>query len=327
MSVKRVVETKQISHEEWLDCRRKYITGSDAAAIAGMNPFATLWSVYADKHGLRPEKEDTEAMRLGRDLEQYVANRFTEESGMKTRRVNAILTNTNYPFAAANVDRVIVKTDAGLECKTTSAFNTKRFRDHEFPSQYYCQCVHYMAVTGKSRWYLAVLVLGVGFHIYRLTRLPDDPVEGWVEDSVYIPQEEINALMEAEEAFYRDHVLTDTPPDTDGDAKSTKIINDYMGSTPNDTIQLYCNEALQSYMDLSADIKVLEEQKERIKQDIILEMGGAAKGTCGKWEISNVKVVSNRFDTKAFKRDYAHMDLSKYNKPSDSVRFSIKEAK
>ncbi len=59
--------------------------------------------------------EDNEAMRQGRDLEEYVAYRFCEETGKRCRRKNAILKNTDYPFAHANVDRWVVSENAGLE--------------------------------------------------------------------------------------------------------------------------------------------------------------------------------------------------------------------
>jgi predicted phage-related endonuclease len=39
MSAKELVRTIDLSREEWLQWRRKGIGGSDAAAIAGLNPW------------------------------------------------------------------------------------------------------------------------------------------------------------------------------------------------------------------------------------------------------------------------------------------------
>ena len=103
----------------------------------------------------RVEPEDIstkEAVRLGTYLEEYVAQRFAEETGKRVRRENAILRNTAYPWAHANVDRMIIGEKAGLECKTTSELNMKRFRGGEYPVTYYCQCMHYMAVTRFPKW-------------------------------------------------------------------------------------------------------------------------------------------------------------------------------
>ena len=112
------ISTIGMSREDWLTERRKSLGGSDVAGILGLNEYSSPYSVYADKLGLLPEKEDTEAMRIGRDLEDYVASRFTEKTGKKVRRENSIIRNPDYPYLHANVDRVVVGENAVLECKT-----------------------------------------------------------------------------------------------------------------------------------------------------------------------------------------------------------------
>lgn len=190
----------QLTHEEWLAERRKSIGGSDAAAIVGMNHYVTPYALWADKTGRLPDQPDNEAMRQGRDLEQYVADRFTEATGKRVRRHTAMFHNPDYPFAHANIDRAIVGERAGLECKTTSIMNLKKFRNGEYPENYYVQCVHYLAVTGWDRWYLGVLILNQGFHWFVIER----------------DQTEIDALMQAEHDFWNAYVLPDVPPPVDG---------------------------------------------------------------------------------------------------------------
>ena len=86
----------------------------------------------------------------------------------------------------------------------------------EFPTQYYAQCVHYLAVTGCDRWYLAVLVFGRGFYTYVLER----------------DQAEINALMGVEKGFWN-LVESDTPPAIDGTEASTSALQlIYPNSSP-----------------------------------------------------------------------------------------------
>ena len=65
------ISTKGMSREEWLERRRKTIGGSDAAGIVGLSKWASPFSVWADKTGRAAEKADTEAMRQGRDMEDY----------------------------------------------------------------------------------------------------------------------------------------------------------------------------------------------------------------------------------------------------------------
>ena len=110
-----IISTKDMTHEEWLQARKSGIGGSDAGAICGLNPYTSPLAVYQDKVSQAVEEKDNEAMRQGRDLEDYVARRFMEETGKKVRRANVIYKSTENPFMFANVDRLIVGEDAGLE--------------------------------------------------------------------------------------------------------------------------------------------------------------------------------------------------------------------
>ena len=157
MKAEVFAEKANITDEEWRALRRKGIGGSDAGTICGLNRFSSLLALYADKKGLIPDKEDNEAMRLGRDLEEYVALRFKQEMAdrgtpKKVKNCNFILRHPEHQFMLANVDRLIVGENAGLECKTTNVFNQTDFDGGNVPESYYCQCQHYMAVTGADRW-------------------------------------------------------------------------------------------------------------------------------------------------------------------------------
>lgn len=94
------INTKNMSREDWLKERRKAIGGSDAAAIIGLNAYATPYTVWADKTGRLPEKPDNEAMRQGRDLEQYVVDRFTELTGKRAGNSTPLSRTRNIPGPA-----------------------------------------------------------------------------------------------------------------------------------------------------------------------------------------------------------------------------------
>ena len=221
------VSTRDMSREAWLALRRQSIGGSDAAGIVGLSKWASSYSVWAEKTGRLPEQPDNEAMRQGRDLEDYVAQRWREETGLVCRRENKILYNPQYPWAHANVDRLVVGAREGLECKTTSTLDLRTFRDVEFPEQYYVQCVHYLAVTGMERWHLAVLVFGRGFYCYTLER----------------NQAEIDALMDAEKAFWH-LVETDTPPAVDGTEATTAALKTLFAKSCCNSVDRFGREAL-----------------------------------------------------------------------------------
>ena len=69
--MKRLVSTRNLSKEDWLRYRKCGITGTDAGAILGLNPYRSAFQVYHDKISDATENIDNEAMRQGRDLEDY----------------------------------------------------------------------------------------------------------------------------------------------------------------------------------------------------------------------------------------------------------------
>ena len=173
------ISTLNMPREEWLQLRKSGIGGSDAGAICGLNPYASPMSVYRDKTTEDLSDMDSETMRQGRDLEDYVARRFMEATGLKVRRSNMMYRSEEHPFMIADVDRLIVGEDAGLECKTASAYNADKWKDGEVPLHYLMQCCHYMAVTGRSAWYIAVLIYGLGkISSVRKTPPPDGAFPG-----------------------------------------------------------------------------------------------------------------------------------------------------
>ena len=120
----------------WLHLRKSGIGGSDAGAICGVNPYSSAMKVFQDKTGEAVEKQDNEAIRIGHDLEDYVARRFMEATGLKVRKSNFMYRSKEYPFMVADVDRLVVGEDAGLECKTASAYNADKWADGDIPLHY-----------------------------------------------------------------------------------------------------------------------------------------------------------------------------------------------
>ena len=71
--MKRLISTLNLSKEDWLRYHKCGITGTDAGAILGVNPYRSAFQVYCDKNSETIENIDNEAMRQGRDPEYYFA--------------------------------------------------------------------------------------------------------------------------------------------------------------------------------------------------------------------------------------------------------------
>lgn len=312
MSVNVLVKTEGMEKDEWLQWRRKGIGGSHAAAILGLNPYMSAFDVYAEIKGLAPEQPDNEAMRQGRDLEDYVASRFTEATGKSVRKRNAILQHPEHPWLIGNIDRVVVGEDAGVECKTTSVLNKSRFAQGKFPPIYYVQCVHYMALTGADRWYLAVLVLNKGFHVFTIER----------------DESEIEALIEAEKAFWENHVLANIPPTPDGTESTSEVIKAmFPAARDREEIALFGHEdKMRLYLDLKALADDYGKQAEAIKQEIQLEMKDAEIGRAAGYIVTWKNQTRQTLDTKRLQAEKPDL-YKQYLKPAKTVRvFDIKEA-
>ncbi len=52
--------TSQEHQEEWLRIRKSYLTGTDAGAVCGMNPYKSAMQVYMDKTCTEIEITDNE---------------------------------------------------------------------------------------------------------------------------------------------------------------------------------------------------------------------------------------------------------------------------
>ena len=308
--IKRI-STKGMSREEWLMRRRKTIGGADAAGIVGLSRWASPFSVWADKTGRAAEKEDNEAMRQGRDLEDYVARRWMEDTCKRVYRLPAMLYHPQYPFAHADVDRMVTGENAGLECKTTFSLDLKQFNGVEFPVQYYAQCVHYLAVTGADRWYLAVLAYGRGFFTFVLER----------------DQAEIDALMAAEADFWK-LVEQDTPPDADGSEATSAALRELYPISEHTAADLFGRDTvLKEYMRLKEDKKTLDTRLGEIENTIKADMGEAESGFCGLFHISWKSQTRQSFQTKEFAKDHPNIDLTPYYKNTNLRPFKVTEEK
>lgn len=322
------IHTAGMSREDWLTERRNSLGGSEIGAVLGLNRHATPYTVWAEKTGRLPPKEDSEAMRQGRDLEDYVARRFSERSGKAVQRYNYLLRNDAAPYLHANIDRRVLGERSGLECKTASALNLRAYASGEFPESYYAQCVAYLAVTGWDRWYLAALVLNKAFYIYQITTVKDDALPEWCESSVYVSPEELETLKRCAAEFWETYVLPDVPPPPDGLGPTGDALSAIFGTDSGERVELFGRDGLaDTYFALAAERKDIQTRMDEIKQTLQEDMGQASYAVCSAASISWRTQERRTFDGKAFHRAHPDMDLSPFYKTTRSRVFKITSTK
>lgn len=309
--MRRLVSTIDLPKTDWLKYRKKGITGTDAGAICGLNPYSSAFQIYQDKITDEIEEFDNESMRQGRDLEEYVVRRFSEETGLKVRRANAIFQNEENPFMLADFDRLIVGQKAGLECKTVSPYSSDKWNDGNIPLHYQMQVQHYLAVSGFDCWYIAAVVFGREFLIRKIER----------------DEELINYLIDIERGFWYNNVLAGIMPEPDGsDNCSEMIAKMYFKGQENKTINLSgYKEILDRRADLDKLIKKMEKEKKEIDQKIKMEMQDATVALEAGYKISWSNFEQNKLDTKKLKEEKPDI-YKEYCKSSTNRRFTVSHA-
>lgn len=296
--------------EEWLRYRKKGIGGSDAGAVCGLNPYRSAIEVYFDKTTDEVEEIDNEAMRQGREFEDYVARRFMEATGKKVRRANAMFYDEQYPFMLADVDRMVVGENAGLECKTASPFMADKWKGEEIPLSYQIQCYHYMSVCNADAWYIAVLIYGKEFKFYKLER--DEQV--------------IQDLIRIEKDFWENYIQKGQLPDPDGSKAADSILAKYYKESKRKTIRLSgFDERLMRRQELVEVMGRMEKEKNQIEQELKQYLGNAEVAENDKFRVSWKAVSSNRIDTGRLKEEEPEI-YRKYLKATQSRRFTVQVA-
>lgn len=308
---RKLINVKEISHDEWLALRKKSLGGSDAGTCLGMNQYSSLLTLYADKKGLSRPKEDNEAMRLGRDLEQYVADRFMEATGKKLVNDNFFYLDDEFDFISANVDRRVVGENAGFEAKTMGSFNGYDVENGELPSHYYAQCQHYCMVRDWDCIYIGILVLQKGFYWHCIER--DD--------------EFINQLREAEFRFWKDYVEKDHAPEPDGSEAAMDTLKEIYPDAQETSIMIPGLDSLvrdyKAYKNMESEYK---EKAEKAKGIICARLGSNEEGIGSEFSCTWKNQSRASLDINRLKAEMPDV-YAKYSKVTVSRTFRTRKNK
>lgn len=306
-----IQQIKRGEREDWLKLRKDYIGGSDVASVVGANPYQSAYALWCEKKGITPEFEGNERTRVGTFLEDYVAQRFEEETGKKVRRSNFSYVNDEYPWALADVDRIVVGEDAILECKTTSEMNAKQYKHGDYPDRFFWQVQHYMAVLNKQTAYLAVLIGNSDFKWFTIER----------------NDEEISAMMQYEKEFW-EQVTSGNPPPIDGSESTRDALQAQKDNSteeePEPADLTDKKQMLDTLGEIESTIAQLEEQRDSIKNQLIAAIGDSWRGNVEGYEVTYKPSARKTFDWKKMQKQYPQFNLDPFFKTSVSRTLRIK---
>ena len=296
----RLVDTRKLDRDQWLEVRKGGIGSSDAAAAVGMNPYKSQLELWMEKTGRTEANEEEPGMDSplfwGTLLEPYVAVAYQQKTDRRVRKVNAVLQHPTFPFMLANIDREVVGSPDVqiLECKTAGEFGSRLWKGG-VPEYVQLQVQHQLAVTGKGAADVAVLLCGQHLEIHRIQR-----------------DEEVIARLIVLETRFWNHVEADTPPPADGSESAAKALrNLYPGNTTTLDFSQYVNLGLAftSLASLRVELEEKEAQAEKLKQTIQQAMGDASRALFAEGEVTFKRSKDGTsFDAKRLATD--HPDIA-----------------
>lgn len=271
-SALRLIDTKSLAREEWLEVRRQGIGSSDAAAAVGLNPYKSplmLWMEKTGRDHLLPAidvKDDTLPIFWGNLLEPIVAAQYSRRTGHRVRKINAVLQHPDpeLGWMLANIDREVVGAEGVqiLECKTAGINGARSWADG-VPEYVQLQVQHQLAVTGNQAADVAVLIGGQKLEVHRIER--DDVL--------------IGRLIRLERNFWR-YVETDTPPPAGATDSCELALRSLFPADAGSTVDFSEDRELSAkFADLQAlreKIEALQPLERTLKHAIQQAMGEAS---------------------------------------------------
>lgn len=286
----------------WLAARTKGIGGSDIGPICGVSPFTSARQVYLNKtdqftEAMKPSEAAQERMRFGHLLEPIVADEFarrTKDEIKAIHTINATLCHKDFPWALANIDRLIEYADGTLgilECKTTSEYNNDDWDRGDIMLTYIYQLNWYLWILGLEKGAFACLVGGNKFYHYDV----------WRNDELLN-----ETIIPAAKSFWFDNVLKlQEPPmqasDTDfANTTYKSVVKNSEKVLDTDT----ANDLARTVFECKAQIKeitsTMEEAQNRLKDMLQDTEIGYTKDFVVKWSPRS----QTRVDTAKLKKDF-----------------------
>lgn len=183
----------------WKAYRAQGIGSSEVGTILGVNKWQTPYALWLQKTGQAPATPQNIAMRVGHELEAFVAQLYEEKTGNivdKATEGNWSVRNDIRPYTIASPDRICVSKADGhkilLECKTTQ---TAVDYDN-IPPYWFCQVQYLLACSGMEDGAIAWLVGNHDFGTKRIVR--DENFQQW--------------MFERLDKFWLDNIQGGIPP-------------------------------------------------------------------------------------------------------------------
>lgn len=164
---------------EWHDARQPGVGGSEVAAVIGLSPYESRFSLWHRKQGLISPVEENPQMYWGTKLEPAICDEFALRRPSWRVTPSPTFAGPGRPWQIANPDRLIVDQFG----EPVEIFEAKTARDDEgwgeegtdqIPVHYRCQCLWYLDTLGLTTCHVGVLIGGSDYREYVVTYDADE---------------------------------------------------------------------------------------------------------------------------------------------------------
>jgi putative phage-type endonuclease len=163
---------------EWHAARANGIGGSEIAAVLGLSPYESRFSLWHRKKGLVQEIQQSDVMEWGHRLEDAIVGKYIEEHPEQTIVPAGTFHAPGKPWWIVNPDRLAINADGTLEVvEVKNARMPDEWGDpdsDQVPVWYRCQVIWYCAALAARRARLAVLIGGSEYREYIVEPTADE---------------------------------------------------------------------------------------------------------------------------------------------------------
>ncbi|MFE7485547.1 YqaJ viral recombinase family protein [Streptomyces sp. NPDC057552] len=265
---------------EWHAARANGIGGSEIAAVLGISPHESRFSLWHRKQGNISPVDESPQMYWGKRHEPTICDEFTLRHPELLVLPSGTYAADDTPWWIANPDRLGFTADGDLEViEAKTAYDDHEWGDEgtdQIPVHYKAQVRWYCHALGARRARVAVLI---GLSDYREYIVEPDPAD--------------TDLMRTAAKAFMDSLAADTAPPIDGHTATYQAIKEIPDGMEDVDVQVD-HATARRYFDALAAAKAAEEEKRHASGLVLDRIGAGRRAVVGDDRIATRTVRDGR---------------------------------
>lgn len=266
----RLLGTWPSDSDEWSAARKGRIGGSDIAAVIGLSPWESKFSLWHRKSGLIGDPDLSGVMEWGTRLEDAIAAKFADEHPEMDVRPAGTYVHQDRDWQLANPDRLLYGSSGIKVLEVKTAREDTHWGEpgtDQIPVHYRPQVLWYLDALGLRIAHIAVLIAGSDYREYVIDMATVDP-------------NEIAHLRSEAEAFMAS-VKGKVRPDIDGSTVTYDILRQWPDNVIDDDVQV-SPEIRDQFWAAQDASKAADAEKKRMASVLLDLIGDCRRAACGE---------------------------------------------